>query len=61
MQLTITQRIFGLQEATRNLTQAIIQWLSDVGEMRSLETKIAVDKLDEICVQNSAETTALQK
>ncbi|MFC1592883.1 hypothetical protein ACFL4C_02600 [Candidatus Omnitrophota bacterium] len=55
------QRIFGLQEAARNLTQVIIQWLSGVGELRNLETKIAVDKLDEMCVHNSAETTALQK
>lgn len=61
MLLNITQRIFDLQEATRILTEAIIQWLRDAGEMRSLVTKIAVDKLDEICVQNSAETTALQK
>ena len=56
----ITQRIFDVQEATRSLTKAIIQWLRDEGEIQHLEARITVDKLDEMCENGSSKTAALQ-
>ncbi|MCJ7768877.1 MAG: hypothetical protein MUO92_00125, partial [Dehalococcoidales bacterium] len=57
----VNHEIFGVQNATRSLTTAIMEWLHAEGKVESSEIRLAVDQLQKVCAQGLAETMTLQK